>query len=372
MPSATPERVIITPPPASAPEPLPMMDARVVVAALTDAQSSKNGWWWSPGRLLGPFGLREQPAGDAVALKVTPPANAQIVLEPRRDGVVRVSSMGIADGTADPLGCAPGSFGRYRIAATDERLDLVLVSDPCEARAAAIAGTWQGTVRLGRRSMLFGFPRNPQVEAFRIRLGAAGLGRAGGGYVGLGRDQAADGSGPFREPGLWRGVQFHRSDISILIGFPTRADLGACVLDADPANDTLLLTADAALEDLRARPGIEVTAVRDLVVDGPALLRVDVAVVDEPGACFQRALFASDPGRNLELLPLWHIPEPEPGTASAPIYLATVPGRGSATTAVAILVEPTVDGVDRDAVATQVFEAIDWQPELDPPDWPVP
>ena len=95
-----------------------------------------------------------------------------------------------------------------------------------------------------------------------------------------------------------------------------------------------------------------------------------VAATGAAGGCPSQTLFAAAPKVQSDDLPLWQVPSPAPGDATAPVYLATVPGRGGMTTAVVILVEPIVDGVDLDAIAAQVFGAIDWQPELNPPAWP--
>ena len=264
-----------------------------------------------------------------------------------------------------PLGCEPGSFGRYRIAATDERLDLVLVADPCLARVAAVEGTWQATLRLRRPSMLFELRGNAQVEAFRLHLDAAGTSKESGmAFVMDARDATPEGSTPLR------GLRFQRPDASIVVGVPTGAALGACTLDPDPVNDVTLRSAEEAIAHLRARPGVEVRSTTELAGAAGALRRVDVAVTDTPGACPSRTLFAAAPKVQSDSMPLWQVPTPPPGEAAAPIYLATVPTRDGTTTAVVMLVQPTVEGADMDAIAAQVFGAIDWEPGLHPPAWP--
>ncbi|MFN8623804.1 MAG: hypothetical protein U0869_23940 [Chloroflexota bacterium] len=357
--SATPRgSVVASPAPSGSPAPLPVMNAARIVDSIAHAQDP--GSWWSPGRLLGRIRQKDQPARGAALVTVSPPEQAELVLEPRPGGIVRVSSRSATAGQPDPLGCAPDSSGRYRIAATADRLDLVPVSDGYDARAAAIAGTWLASDRFTRPSVLWDFRGDPQVEAIRIDMVAAGLTDVlGGGYWGDGR-----------RPVVLSALQLDRPDLVILMGVPNGAAVGACTLSADRADDVPLLSADQALEDLRARPDVEVVAVTDLAVGDHPLMRVDVAAVDEPDACPGRALFAAAPNLDPTQRPLWTIPAPEPGQTTAPVYLATVPGRDGASTAFAIIVAPTADGADPDAIAKQVFGAIDWQPELHPPDWP--
>ena len=94
-----------------------------------------------------------------------PPQGAELLIEARPDGIVRIRSQADVNGDRDPLGCAPGTFGRYRIAASEERLDLVPLADECVERQDAVAGTWQSVLQTDGPTMVVPFNLTPQVDA---------------------------------------------------------------------------------------------------------------------------------------------------------------------------------------------------------------
>lgn len=365
--------VVITPPPdpsRATPQPtLPLMDATIIVDRLQAADAfGVGGWWWSDGRRLGRFGRTGERADGAVALGVWPPQGAELLVEARPDGIVRIRSQAEVNGDRDPLGCAPGSFGRYQIAATEDRMDLVPLADDCAGRLEAVAGTWQSVLHAAGPTLLVSFDLAPQVDSIRVDLARAGaetFRRGGPSWFGLladGRDVQPSRATPTRM------LRLDRPDARVRVGFPLAALADGCTLGADPADDVPLETLDAALTDLERRPGLRVLGVEDMGIGIQRLVRVTVQPDPSADGCPGPIAFAAGPEEDD---PIWRLPVSTAPDGSVAVYLAGVPGRDGRPTVAAILVDPEVDApVDPDRVAREVFDAIDWQPGLHPPDWP--